>query len=342
VNELVRKLLYLPEQASSVALAVDSLHYAVIGVTMAGSTVVFVAALWFTIRYRRRPGQGLTPLVRAPLWLECLVIVGLFGLFLLFWVIGFRQYVRLQTPPDGAAVVYVTAKQWMWKFAHPGGRNEIGTLVVPAGRPVKLVMTSRDVIHSFYVPAFRVKQDVVPGRYTTVWFEATAPGRYPIYCAEYCGVGHSKMWGDVVALSPEDYEAWEEGAEPEGPVSAPGIHESLAARGVEVAARRGCLACHTLDGQVHVGPSWKGAWNTPRRLADGTTVVADEAYLTRSMMEPAAQLVAGYPAVMPPYQGLLEPAEVGALLELIRSLRPDQPEAPGVAVPPLPPGSETR
>ena len=341
MNELLRKLLYLPEQGSTVAAGVDFLHYTVIGVTMAGSTAVFLVAAWFTIRYRRRD-ERLTPHIHASHVAEVAVIVGLFARFGTFWVIGFRQYVGLRTPPEEATVVYVTAKQWMWKFAHPGGRNAIGTLVVPAGQPVKLVMTSRDVIHSFYVPAFRVKQDVLPGRYTIVWFEAKAPGRYPIYCAEYCGFAHSRMWGDVLALSPQDYEAWENGAEPAGPVSTPGNRESMADRGREVAAARGCLSCHTLDGQPHVGPSWRGLFDTPVRLEDGSTVIADEAYLTRSMMEPGAQIVAGYRPLMPPYQGLLEPAEVGALLELIRSLGPTHPEPPGIAVPPLPPGSETR
>ena len=342
MNELVRRLLALPEQASTVAAGIDFLHYAVIGVTMAGSTAVFVVAIWFTVRYRRRPGDTLTPRVRAPVWLEFGVIAGLFGLFVLFWVIGFRQYVRLRTPPDDAAVVYVTAKRWMWKFGHPGGRNAIGTLVVPVGRPVKLVMTSRDVIHSFYVPAFRVKQDVLPGRYTSLWFEAKTPGTYPIYCAEYCGDGHSKMWGDVIALSPADYGAWEAGAAPDAPALASGPVASMADRGRVVAADRGCLSCHTLDGQPHVGPTWRGLWNATVPLADGSTVIADEAYLTRSMMEPAAQLVAGYGPRMPPYQGLLDPAEVGALLELIRSLRADAPPPAGVAVPPLPPEGERR
>lgn len=342
MNELIRRLLSLPEQASSIAGEIDGLHYAVIGVTMAGSTAVFVAALWFTIRYRRRQEDGPTPVVRAPRWLEIGAIAGLFGLFLLFWVIGFRQYVRIRSMPDDASVVYVTAKRWMWEFGHPGGQNAIGTLVVPVGRPIKLVMISRDVIHSFYVPAFRLKQDVLPGRYTTLWFTATRPGQFPIYCAEYCGDGHSQMWGAVLALSPADYEAWEGSNTPGAPVLAIGRQASMANRGREVAASRGCLSCHTLDGQPHVGPTWRGLWYSRVPLSDGTTAIADEGYLTRSMMEPAAQLHAGFGPLMPTYQGLLQPAEVGALLELIRSLRADAPPPAGIEMPPFPEGSGAR
>jgi cytochrome c oxidase subunit 2 len=342
VNELLRRLLALPEQASTLATELDHLHYAVIGVTMLGSFAVFATALYFTLRYRRRPGDTVTPRIRAPVWLEGGVILGLFGLFLLFWVIGFRLYVRMVVPPDDALPVYVTAKQWMWKFAYPGGRTAIGTLVVPAGRPVKLVMTSRDVIHSFFAPSYRIKQDVLPGRYTLAWIEAKAPGTSPIYCAEYCGLNHSQMWGEIVALAPADYEAWEAGTSPEAFVATAAATTTMVERGRAVAADRGCLSCHTLDGQRHIGPSWRGLWQTPVTLADGTTVIADEAYLTRSMMDPAAQVVAGFAPVMPTYQGLLEPAEVGALLELIRSIGPARPAPPDVQLPALTPGSPPR
>src|SRR5690606_4330705 len=265
-----------------------------------------------------------------------------------------------------------TGKQWMWKFAYPEGKQTINTLVVPANRNVQLVMTSRDVIHSFYVPAFRVKQDVLPGRYYTTWFRATRPGTYRIYCAEYCGLSHSAMWGDVVALEADDYERWLEGEPLENFVQLPpgppmarvatglgpdlpayprGIAEasqprSMADWGREVAALKGCLACHTLDGQPHIGPTWRNLWYRETPLADGRVIIADEAYLTRSMMDPMLELVQGYAPVMPTYQGLLEPAEVGAILELIRSISeplPTPARAPEPLVrPPLPPGSLDR
>lgn len=342
MSDFARRLLYLPEQASTYAAEVDALHFAVISITMLGATGVFVTALWFTVRYRRREPEQKTPLVRASLGVEIGVIAGLLGLFLFFWVIGFRQYVKMQQAPDDALEVYVTAKKWMWKFAYPDGNRTAGVLVVPAGRPVKLILISRDVIHSFFVPAFRVKSDVLPGRYTSLWFQAVKPGTYQVYCAEYCGTRHSEMWADVVALSPADWDAWRAGG---GEAVAEALEEAgglrtvgvtplendeaivpMAQRGVDVAARRGCLACHTLDGQRHLGPSFRGLYGRYEELADGRRVFVDEAYLTRSMMEPMADLAAGYAAIMPTYQGQLEPAEIGALVELIKSLRWPLPE----------------
>lgn len=278
---------------------------------MLGSSVVGAAVLWFSFRYRRRSEDELTPRVQAPVWLEIAVALSLLGLFLLFWVIGFQQFIRLQVPPPDPLEVYVTAKQWMWKFAYPGGQSSISTLVVPVGRPVKLIMTSRDVIHSFYVPAFRQKQDVLPGRYTVTWFEARDPGTYRLFCAEYCGTEHSVMVGEVRALGPEDFEGWLAGLQP----------GTMAERGMDAAARHGCLSCHTLDGQKHIGPTWRGLYGREEVLRDGGRVLVDESYLTRSMMDPLAHVVAGFSPVMPTYQGKLEPAEVGALVELIKSLR---------------------
>lgn len=347
MNDFLRRLLYLPEQASTVSFEIDQLHYFVIGSTMLGATVVAIIAVWWSIKYRSRgEKEVLTSQVQAGLGVEAGLLTGLVVLFLVFWVIGFNQYLRLRVPPKDSMVIYVTGKQWMWKFAYPEGRQTIGTLVVPAERNVRLVMTSRDVIHSFYVPAFRIKQDVVPGRYYSTWFHARRPGTYRIFCAEFCGISHSDMWGDVVALEPQLYDLWLEGVPLEDIIRLPpgivrrrvstgfepvvaayprGISEqspprSMADHGREVAANKGCLACHTLDGQPHIGPTWRGLWYREVQLTTGETIVADEAYLTRSMMDPLVELVAGYSPVMPTYQGLLEPAEVGALIELIRTL----------------------
>ena len=311
--ELFRALLGLPPAASTVANGVDMLHMFVISVTMAVSFYVFVAAAWFTVRnYRKRKGQ-LTEHLAATRLHEGVTIVIVLGMFLLWWVIGFRQYLHMARPPRDSEVVYVEAKQWMWKFSYTDGRDANDILTVPVGKPIELSMTSRDVIHSFYVPAFRVKSDVVPGRTMTVWFEATTPGTYPIWCAEYCGVSHSRMLGQVVVLSQEDYALWKR--------AGANHHGDMVSAGREVAVRRACVACHTLDGQRHIGPTWKGLYGSERVLADGRHVFADDEYLTRSMMEPNADLVAGYPRVMPTYQGTLTAAETGALVELIRSLR---------------------
>jgi len=337
--DFVRAILALPRGASTVADEIDLLHLFVISVTMIMSTFVFAAAAWFTARYHRRHEGQLTERVTASRLHESVVIGALLGLFLLWWLIGYRQYLELRKEPEDAEIVYVDAKQWMWKFAYPDGRTSNDILTVPVGRPVKLVMTSRDVIHSFYVPAFRVKMDVLPGRYTTLWFEAKEPGTFPIWCAEYCGVSHSLMRGEVIALPADEFARWQESgavAKVEsdcgrGPGSCGG--EDLVSRGRSVAERRQCVACHTLDGQPHVGPTWSRLYGSERLLTDGRRVIADEAYLTRSMMEPSREVVAGYREVMPVYQGLLSAGETAALVELIRSLRNGPLESSGVALP---------
>ena len=337
--DFVRAILALPRGASTVADDIDLLHLFVISVTMFMATFVFVMAAYFTLRHHRRHEAQLTERIAGSRARETIIIGGLLGIFLLWWAIGYRQYLELRREPADAEVVYVDAKQWMWKFAYPDGRTSNDVLTVPVGRPVKLVMTSRDVIHSFYVPAFRVKMDVLPGRYTTLWFEAKEPGTFPIWCAEYCGLSHSLMRGEVIALPPSEYARWQEsGAVAKvrsdcgwGPDSCGG--EDLVSRGRSVAERRQCVACHTLDGQPHIGPTWSRLFGSERVLTDGRRVIADEAYLTRSMMEPSREVVAGYREVMPVYQGTLSAGETAALVELIRSLRNGPPDPSGVALP---------
>jgi cytochrome c oxidase subunit 2 len=331
----------LPPQASTIARSIDYLHYFVIITTMIGAAGVAVLCLYFIVRYREGAGHGSNPPPDlrphharggASVWFELTVFGGLLALFVVWWVIGFRQYIRLAEPPPDSMTIYVVGKQWMWSFAYPHGGGSVGVLYVPVGRPVKLIMTSRDVIHSFYVPDFRVKTDVVPGRSTQVWFEVKAPGRHPIYCAEMCGVGHSTMRAEVVALSDADYERALEGlapAEIAAPVQGQGIPFddqprvplSLAAMGQRVAADAGCFRCHTVDGTPHIGPTWAGLYEAIIPLQDGTQVTADVEYLTRSIMDPAAAIHRGFPPVMPSYQGLLAAPQIGAIVEYIHSLR---------------------
>jgi cytochrome c oxidase subunit 2 len=321
------------------AASVDALHYFVIGVTMFASALVGAVAWAFIVRYRRRTHVDQTVRVHATLAFEIPMIVGILSLFILWWVIGFRQFVRMETPPANALDVYVMAKQWMWKFSYSEGPSAVERLTVPAGRPVRLIMTSRDVIHSFYVPALRMKQDVIPGRYTTMWFNADKPGTYPIYCAEYCGVSHSRMRGELVVLSDEDYDAWLGGSEAQAvaertahPEASFDTNTDLPSRGRAVAVRRACFACHTDDGQRHIGPTWRGLYMSRVTLTDGRIMTADEAYLTKSMMEPRADIVAGYKPIMPTYHGILEEPETAALVEFIKTLR-DGPPDPSVALP---------
>ena len=201
MNELMRELLWLPPQASTFAPKVDNLHYFVITVTMAASILTGFLAFYFFFKYRARRENQSTPLVLPSVKFEIAVIGVPLFFFLLWFVQGFKDYIWYTTPPKNTMDVYVMGKKWMWKFAYAGGGpNAIGTLHVPANRPVRLLMTSRDVLHSFFVPDFRIKQDVLPGRYTETWFEATKPGRYQVLCAEYCGTWHSQMWGEVVVM----------------------------------------------------------------------------------------------------------------------------------------------
>jgi cytochrome c oxidase subunit 2 len=331
MNELFRRFLFLPEQASTVAPSVDHLHYFVIGTTLILSTVVGLTALGFFVRYRRRSEIELTPIIAPSLWFE-VITIGLPLAFFLGWSwIGFRGFVRLQTPPPGAMDVYVMAKQWMWKFAYPDGPSSIGVLRVPAHRPVRLLLTSRDVIHSFYVPSFRIKQDALPGRYTQIWFEATQTGRFQVLCAEYCGTDHSNMWGEVVVVRPEEFDAWMAAAKRAGPTArqdmaptsqeSPEPNASMPAIGQRLAAQLGCLKCHSVDGSPHIGPTWLDLYGRREPMQDGQTIVVDEAYLTESMMDPRAHVVAGFAPVMPTFQGRLAGPDTAAIVEYIKSLR---------------------
>lgn len=307
--ELFRKIMGLPPGASSVADGIDTLHAVIALSTLVVGLVLFVIATRFVFRYRRRSATQATERIESSKTSETAIIAFVTASFVAFWVVGFRQFGEMTSPPLDAETVYVDAKQWMWKFGYADGRASNDILTVPVGKPIKLVMTSRDVIHSFYVPAFRVKQDALPGRYTTTWFVAKEIGTYPLYCAEFCGVSHSAMLGSVRVVSQSDYDAFKrEGA----------TTETTLARGREVATRRGCIACHSLDGKPGVGPTLKGLYGTDRTLASGQHVVADDAYLTRALVEPNADIVAGFAPTMPSYQGILEPAEVAALLEWMR------------------------
>ncbi len=359
MNDFVRRILLLPVQGSALARSIDHLHYFVIFTTMAGWLGVTLVAVYFVIKYRRRSPTQTTRQVKATIPYEATVIGTLLFLFILWWALGYSRYVAIREPPANAMEVYVTGKQWMWKFSYPDGRSSLSVLTVPAGQPVKLLMTSRDVIHSFFLPDFRVKQDVLPGRYTQLWFTADKPGTYQIFCAEYCGLLHSNMWGSVVALSPQDWERWLAETSPRGLAGGPGSATApavgkeaaftpqvpitsatgqsfgLADQGRAVADRFGCFNCHTTDGRPHIGPSWKGLYGATVEMDNGDRVVADESYLTESMMDPRKRIVRGFQPVMPSYQGILGPAETAALVELIKSLSTGLP-APAAVIPPWP------
>jgi cytochrome c oxidase subunit 2 len=329
MNELMRRLLFLPEQASAYARDVDSLHFFVISVTMLGAAGVFLTAIYFFVKYRRRSDTDVTPEVKPRAIHEVLFVGVPITLFLLWFSIGYPQYLSLSNAPPDAMDVYVQGKKWMWKFAYPGGPSAIDALRVPAGRPVRLLITSRDVIHSFFVPALRIKMDALPGRYTQTWFVADTPGRYQIFCAEYCGLGHSSMLGELTVMPPAEFDDWLQQqrrgvAQAQDSAAAPGEAvrpaSNLVEEGRRVAAEQGCLKCHSVDGTRHIGPTWAALYMRPEKLANGKQVVADEAYLTRSMMDPGGEIVAGFQNVMPTYQGKMTPPEVASVVEYIKSL----------------------
>lgn len=332
-NELMRRLLWLPEQASTFATRVDTLHYVVILITFIASFGVGAVAVYFFFRFREKKAMASTPVVEPSGKFEAVVISIPLLIFLAWAFVGYRDFVWLQTAPPNTMDVYVVGKKWMWHFAHPDGPNENAVLHVPANRPVRLLMTSRDVIHSFFVPEFRVKQDVVPGRYSETWFEAKKPGRYNIFCTEYCGTWHSQMIGEVVVLEPSAYDAWldrqrvgledrQDASSSEG--SSTEFRGDLLSYGHRVAAAQGCFKCHTIDGTQHIGPTWVDLYKRKTELANGETLVADEGYLTESMMDPYRKMVKGYAEVMPSYRGKLSAPETAALVEYIKSLRSDR------------------
>jgi len=306
-----------PTRASTTAGNVDALF--IFLVTLAGimCVLIFTMILVFAIRYRRSASPNATQ-IEGSNALELTWSLVPAAIFLAIFVWGAVIYFNERTPPQGATEVYTVAKQWMWKFQHLEGQREINELHVPVGRDVKMIMTSQDVIHSFYVPAFRIKQDVLPGRYTVAWFHATRPGTYHLFCAEYCGTQHSGMIGQVVVMEPAQYEAWLGGG---------GATGNLASTGQQIFMSLGCSTCHRMDTQGR-GPNLTGVFGKPVLLEDGRTVVADEDYVRESVLNPGAKVVSGFKPIMPTFQGIVSEEQVNALIAYIKSL--SQPPA-GVA-----------
>jgi cytochrome c oxidase subunit 2 len=315
---LLRLLRFVfPEQASTLAPRVDALLSYLIALTVFFVALVAGLILVFMVRYRRR-AEEIPPVVHGSLALEAAWTIVPFGMIMVVFFWGASVYVALQRAPDDAIQVNVVGKQWMWKVQHMEGRREINELHVPVGRPVRLVLTAEDVIHSFYVPAFRTKQDALPGRYTTLWFEATKPGWYHLFCAEYCGTLHSGMIGRVVAMEPADFQAWLAGGGAGGPESLP-----VAEAGAIVFQEQGCVSCHRSEPHAR-GPALAGVFGSTVRLADGRTVTADAAYVRESILDPRAKVVAGFEPLMPTYQGILDEEAVMQLIEYVKALAPGQ------------------
>src|SRR5215208_2313312 len=280
-----------PEQASTLAGRVDALYFFLVGVSLFFSLLIFAAVIYLAIKYHHRAGEEHAPgLVNDNLALEITWTVVPLALTMVMFAWGASVYFSMSRPPDNSLEIFVVGRQWMWKFQHPDGQREINELHVPLGQPVKLIIASEDVIHSFYVPVFRVKQDAVPGRYTTVWFEATKTGRFHMFCAEYCGTQHSGMIGRIVVLEPVQYASWLTGGEASAVGTAaaatlPHAEGSVADRGRRLFDQLGCIACHLPDRQG-IGPVLTGVFGSQVRLQDGRTTLADESYVRESILQP--------------------------------------------------------
>jgi len=307
-----------PDQASTMASQVDALYIYLLMVAGVMTALIFLAVLVLAIKYRRARGHHAQQIEGSTL-LEITWSVIPFFVMLTFFIWGAVIYFKERTPPADATEVYVVAKQWMWKIEHMEGQSEINELHVPTGRDIKLIMTSQDVIHSFFVPAFRLKQDVLPGRYTTLWFKATRPGRYHLFCAEYCGTMHSGMGGDIVVMEPQDYAQWMAGT-----AVAP-----LQETGKQLFSALGCATCHRFDVQGR-GPNLAGVYNKPVLLEDGRTVIADENYVRESILNPTAKIMSGFKPVMPTFQGIVTEEQLNALVAYVKSLAQSPPGTAGL------------
>lgn len=310
--EIINRFI-LPPVNSTVASDVDAL-FTFINVSSAILLLGITAAIiYFAVKYKRKSEDDVTPVIKHNTALEVTwtVIPLILILIVFFW--GFRGYVEMRNAPDNSYVVYVTANSFFWQFTHPNGVQTTGELHVPNGRPVKLMMQSRDVIHSFFVPDFRIKQDVLPGRYTTAWFQTKYSGESVVFCTEYCGTGHSDMMAKVIALEPADFDVWLADAKAESERELP-----LAELGRQLYQQQGCLGCHSVDGSAMIGPSFAGLFGKERTFTDGTTVVADEDYIRESIYQPGNKVVEGFNPVMISYQGILNDQQVNALIEFIK------------------------
>ncbi len=307
---------FIPPQASTLASEVDALYYFALAISAFFSLLIAVVIFYFFVKFRRRSGQEVGQPLHGSLVLEVTWSIIPLAITMVMFAWGAKVFFDSMTVPPDAKEFLGTGKQWMWKFQHPEGQREINSLHVPVGEKIKLTLTSEDVIHSFFVPAFRVKRDVLPGRYSSVWFEATQVGTYHLFCAEYCGTEHSQMIGSVVVMERDQYQAWLAGAEAGRPPVASG--EQLFAKMV-------CNTCH-LDDASGRGPSLHGLYGKDVVLADGRRVKADDNYLRESILQPSAKVVAGYQPLMPTYQGQINETNLLQLIAYIKSLKAPEPQ----------------
>ncbi|MEZ5319199.1 MAG: cytochrome c oxidase subunit II [Vicinamibacterales bacterium] len=304
-----------PPQASSMAMEVDLLYLFIVSVCAFFAILVTALVVFFTIKYRRRNPDDVGADIHGSLILELTWTFIPFVLAMAMFAWGADVFFRLARPPADAMEIYVVGKQWMWKVQHPAGVKEINELHVPVGRDVRIHLGSEDVIHDFSIPAFRVKMDAVPGKITTLWFRATKPGTYHLLCLEYCGTKHSGMIGQVIAMEPQDYEAWLAGGRSTG---------TAVENGERLFTSFQCITCHK-DDSTGRGPSLLGVYGSTVELTSGGTVIADDNYLRESIMNSQAKVVKGYQGIMPAFQGQISEENLMQLIAYIKTLKPAAP-----------------
>jgi cytochrome c oxidase subunit 2 len=307
---MFENLPFFPVQASEQAAQVDALYFFLVAVSAFFALLIAVLILVFAFKYHRKHPDEVGEAIHGSIPLELLWTFIPLGITMVMFFWGAEVFFHMTRPPRGAMEIYVVGKQWMWKLQHSDGARELNELHVPIGRPVKLTMASEDVIHSFFIPDFRVKADVVPGRYNTMWFTASKPGRYHIFCTQYCGTKHSAMIGWVTAMEPADYQAWLSG----GPATG-----TMADAGAKLFQDLTCVTCHTekADGRA---PILKGTYGHPVQLQGGGTVMMDDAYIRESILNPSAKVVAGFQPIMPPFQGLVTEEQLLQLIAYVKSV----------------------
>lgn len=317
MNILLQWAPFMPPTASHNAGNVDNLYGFIFWLSVVFFILVIGPGAYFVYKYRVKPGEDAkpTPRITHNLTLELLWSVVPLILTFVIAVWGFWDFMALGVAPADTEDIYVTGYKWGWRFEHRDGTKELNELHLPEGKKVKLIMTSEDVIHSFFVPDFRVKQDLPPGRYTSLWFEPIGVGEHQVFCTEYCGDGHSGMLAKINVMTKKDYEIWaREGVGPDK-------GESLSDFGKRLYTAKGCSTCHSVDGSKLTGPSFKGIYGTPQPLTVGTNVNADDDYIRESILNPQAKIVAGYAPVMPSFQGIIKEKELQGLVEYIKSLK---------------------
>ena len=314
---------FFPQQASEQAATIDALYFFLVAVTAFFTLLIAILVAVFAVKFRRRHEKEVGEAIHGSLALELLWTFIPLGICMIMFVWGAQVFFHMTRAPRGAMEIYVVGKQWMWKAQHMDGATEINELHVPIGRPVKLTLGSEDVIHSFFIPDFRTKADVIPGRYNTMWFTATKPGKYHIFCTQYCGTKHSAMIGTVTALEPEAYQAWLSGGAATG---------TMAEKGAKLFVDLSCNTCH-LDNAQGRGPVLKGLYGKQAELATGQAVAVDDAYLRESILNPQAKIAAGFQPIMPTFQGLVTEEQLLQLIAYVKSLSGTPSTTTGTAAP---------